>query len=210
MNNQNFILIKGKPFYYEAQKLILNEVPTITFEQARDILFFAKELLDEKNIEFNLIYGTLLGAIRERSFISHDYDVDIFIKDQEALMNAIPEFYKKGFKLCRVEENRLYSFMVNGVYIDIYIMKKAPFFFNWWCYSLNGNIIPKKYLKESEKIEFVGAMFNVPKDPIRLIKFFYGKNWKTPIKGAHGRYSIYPVHFYRKFKKYLFTLIKRQ
>lgn len=125
---KKIIAINEKQFAYEAIDLRLDSVPVITFEQARNILFFAKRLLDGKNISFALIYGTLLGAVREHGFISHDYDVDIFIKDQTALMAAIPEFYEKGFRLCRVVENRLYSFITDeGAYIDIYIMKEAPF-----------------------------------------------------------------------------------
>lgn len=206
---KKIIAINEKQFAYEAIDLRLDSVPVITFEQARNILFFAKRLLDGKNISFALIYGTLLGAVREHGFISHDYDVDIFIKDQTALMAAIPEFYEKGFRLCRVVENRLYSFITDeGAYIDIYIMKEAPFFFNLWCYSLNGNIIPKKYLSEFEEIDFVGGRFSVPKNPIRLIRFFYGKTWNIPMKGAHGRYDIYPVHYYRQLKKYIQQLFR--
>lgn len=75
---QQSILIKGKPFYYEATELSLVDTMDISFNQARSILFKAKELLESQNIKFYLIYGTLLGAIREHSFISHDYDVDIY------------------------------------------------------------------------------------------------------------------------------------
>lgn len=203
------IIIDNKPFEYEAIDLRWEDMPVITFEQAKNILYFAKGLLDEKGIKFALIYGTLLGAIREQRFISHDYDVDIFTENQSALLSAIPEFYDRGLRLCRVVENRLYSFITDGgAYIDIYIMKKAPFLLDLWCYSLNGNIIPKKYLSEFEEIDFVDGRFNVPKNPINLIIFFYGKTWQTPIKGAHGRYDIYPVHYYRKLKKYIQNLFK--
>lgn len=202
------ININGIPFYYEDVDLKIEDGKRITFEQARDILFFTKEMLDNKKIEFCLIYGTLLGAIREHSFIAHDYDVDIYISDEQALLNAIPEFYDKGLKLCRVIPHRLYSFMFNGVYIDLYIFAKAPFPFNLWCYWLAGNIMPKRLFQGIEKIVFLGKEFNVPKNPEKIISFIYGKTWRTPIKGERGRGSIYPVHYYRLWKKKLKRFLK--
>lgn len=195
------IEINGKPFQYDAVNLVVEEGKKITFDQAKNILFFAKELLDEKQIEFCLIYGTLLGAIREKSFISHDYDVDIYIEDEQALLNAIPEFYARGFKLCRVVQHRLYSFMVDGVYIDLYIYGKAPFPFNLWCYWLAGDIMPKKLFTGKEEIDFLGGRFKVPQNPENIISFLYGKSWRTPIKGKRGRGNIYPVHYYKLWKK---------
>lgn len=206
---KDYLKIKGIPFEYEKIDLELDNVPVITYDQARNTIFLADKLLKEKGITYSLIYGTLLGAIREKGFISHDYDVDIFTSQQEDLLDAIPDFYQKGLRLCRVVENRLYSFMTdNGAYIDIYIMKKAPIILNLWCYSLNGNIVPKKYLSEFETIDFLGGKFKVPKEPERLIRFFYGKTWRTPIKGAHGRYDIYPVWLYRSIKKWLKKIIQ--
>lgn len=203
------ILIKGKPFYYDAVDLKVEEGKKITFEQAKDILFLAQRLLNEKGIEFCLIYGTLLGAIREHSFISHDYDVDIYIHDEQALLNAIPEFYNKGFKLCRVTPRRLYSFMVDGVYIDFYIFGKAPFPFNMWCYWLAGDIMPKHLFQGTEEIEFLGSQFKVPKNPEKIIAFLYGKTWRTPIKGKRGRGNIYPVHYYKLWKKKIIHILNR-
>lgn len=197
------IIINNEPFDYEAVDLKVEEGKKITFEQAKGILFFAKKILDEESIEFCLIYGTLLGAIREHSFISHDYDVDIYVEDERALLNAIPKFQEKGFKLCRVTPHRLYSFMVDDVYIDIYIFAKAPFPFNLWCYWLAGDIMPKRLFRGKEVVEFLGDKFKVPQNPENVIAFLYGKTWRTPIKGKRGRGNIYPVHYYKLWKKKL-------
>lgn len=205
---QQSILIKGKPFYYEATELSLVDTMDISFNQARSILFKAKELLESQNIKFYLIYGTLLGAIREHSFISHDYDVDIYIDDVEELKSIIPFLYSQDFKLCRVTEPRIYSFMYKGIYIDIYIKRKAPFPFNLWCYWLGGGIVPKHYINKSKKIIFLGEEFLIPENPERLMKFFYGQSWRTPIKGDHGRNSIYIIHYYRIIKKHISRLFK--
>lgn len=198
---QKEIIINGKPFYYDAVDLKFAEGPVITFEQARDILFDMKRLLDNKGIRFWLIYGTLLGAIREKSFISHDFDVDIQTDMFDEFLSIIPYLDAEGMKLIRVDPSRVYTFSKGGVYIDVYIKKSAPFPFSLWCYWLNGNIVPKKYITPYKTIDFLGKDFLVPGNPEGLLEFFYGKTWRTPIPGVHGRYDIYPIYFYRKYIK---------
>ncbi len=201
------IIIKGKPFYYDAIHLTRESAPILTFEQAKDILFTTKDLLEERGVRVALIYGTLLGAVRDKSFISHDFDVDVYTSQIEELTNAIPYLYEHGLKICRFHRNRLYSFEKDGIYIDIYLKSKAPFPFNIWCCSLNGHIMPAKFLAETEYISFLGKEFLIPKNPERLLEFFYGKTWTIPIKGDTGRCDIKLVVWYQKFKRFIQKVI---
>lgn len=204
------ILIKGQPFYYEAEELVFAGGPEITFEQAQEVLFRAKEILDRLGIRFWLIYGTLLGAVRENSFISHDFDVDIQTDMIEETIAAIPVFDAAGMKLIRVDPGRILTFRIEeGAYIDIYFKRRAPFPLNLWCTWLNGNIVPKKLFRGLTEMQFLGRTFMVPQAPERLLEFFYGKSWHTPIKGVHGRYDIYPVYAYRKLKKEISNIFKK-
>lgn len=200
------IIINGRPFVYESIALSENSAEKITFDEAKDLLFSAKRILDEENIRFSLVFGTLLGAIREHSFITHDYDIDIMVFDKDALLNAIPDMWDKGLKLCRVVENRLYSFKMGDFYIDVYIVLDAPSIMGKWCYMIGSYTIWKHYLKEFTFIPFLGESFMVPKNPEKIVEFWYGKSWRTPIPGYHGRGDVYPVYFYRKYIK---KLIKR-
>lgn len=192
------LMINGKPFEYEAVDLGSLSAPVISFEQARNILMKAKQLLDKHGITFWLHYGTLLGAIREHSFISHDYDVDIMTEQHDDLLAAIPALYEEGLRLIRVQEGLLYSFANNGVYIDIYIKSEAPFPLNLWCYKLNGHFVPKRLMTGLEQIEFLGETFNVPAHPEKLLRYYYGSTWRIPIKGKEGTYTIWPHRVYRK------------
>lgn len=197
------INIEGKPFTFEAENLTVETDPIITFDQAKAVLEEAKMRLDEKGIGFGLVYGTLLGAIREHSFIAHDYDVDVYVWDEEALLRAIPEFFEQGFKICRVVPNRLYSFRHDGAYIDLYIKRKAPFPFCLYCYWVGSHIVPKRFFDKTKEIDFLGKKYLVPEDAEGYLKFTYGKTWRTPIKGYTGRNSIYPVYLWRKLRKKL-------
>ena len=44
---------------------------------AKENLFLLKDICDEAGLKFILFYGTLLGAIREHDFITHDEDIDL-------------------------------------------------------------------------------------------------------------------------------------
>lgn len=204
------IIIEGKPFHYNAENLTVDGAPDITFEDAKSILFKAKELLEGEDIEFGLHHGTLLGAVREHSFIPFDYDVDLYVKDLPHLLRVIPKFNGKGFKLCRVTPGRLYSFRYGKAYIDFYILRKAPFPFNFWCYWVGSDIQPKKYYDKTQKIDFLGGKFTIPQDAEGKLVLSYGKTWRTPIKGGHGRYNVYPVYLYRKIKRWLTNKKKKQ
>lgn len=196
------LIIDGKPFEYEAEDLTVEDAPVITEEQAKAVLFKTKELLDEKGLQFGLIYGTLLGAIREHGFISHDYDVDVYVCDRQKLLSAIPDMYKAGLKLCRVQEDRLFSFRYGEAYIDLYILRKAPFPFNTYCYFIGENIMPKKYFDKTQFMEFMGKQFRIPQDAEGLIRMCYGKKWRIPMKsGFTSRCDVYPVYIYRKIKR---------
>jgi hypothetical protein len=192
------LIIKGVPFEYESVDLTTDDAESITFEQARAILMKAKQLLGKYGIRFWLHYGTLLGAIREHGFISHDYDVDIMTDDGDKLLEAIPDLAKEGFILIRAESGLIYSFSYSGVYIDIYIKSEAPFPLNLWCYRLNGHFVPKSLMKGLQEIDFLGERFNVPLNPEKLLRFYYGDTWRTPIKGKHGTYTIWPHRLYRR------------
>lgn len=197
------IIIDGKPFEYESESLTVMDAPVITAEQAKAVLFKAKELLDEYGLEFGLIYGTLLGAIREHNFISHDYDVDVYIRNEQKLLSSIPELDKGGLKLCRVTEGRLYSFRYGKAYIDLYVLRRAPFPFYTYCYFVGSDVLPKKYFDKTKFIDFLGRQFRVPQDAEGLMQLCYGKTWRIPIKGDTGRCNVYPVYLYRKIKKWI-------
>lgn len=199
------LMINGTGFAYDAEDLSVDTAPVITSEQAKAVLFKAKGLLEEKGLKFGLIYGTLLGAVREHGFISHDYDVDMYVCEEEKLLLAIPYFYEKGLKLCRATAGRLYSFRYGDAYIDLYILRRAPFPFNTYCYFVGSDVLPKKYFKKTKIIDFLGGSFRVPQDAESFLRLCYGKTWRIPIKGDTGRCNVYPVYVYRKIKKWIKT-----
>ena len=73
-----------------------------------------------------MIFGTLLVAVREKNFIIHDEDIDIYIfnEDKDKILELIYEFKKFGFDVARYEKKSLFSIIRNNEYINFYFFKK--------------------------------------------------------------------------------------
>ena len=67
---------------FEPQEFILGS-KIIDKEIAKENLLAFQNVMDRNSITFSLAYGTLLGAIRESDFISHDEDIDVAILDED-------------------------------------------------------------------------------------------------------------------------------
>lgn len=206
------IIIDGRPFTYEDEidDIVYEVSKPISIEDGLNLLKQTKLLFSNINLDFYLAYGTLLGAIREKTIIPGDEDVDVFTDDEQKLLNNLPYLYENNYKVCRINPGKLYSFRVNeNAYIDVYILR--PFKFAIWklyCYSLSNHATPKKYFKEYQDIQFLGETFRCPKNPEKLIEFWYGKDWRQPKSGKKYYYEVPPAHYWRQFRNRISPMIK--
>ncbi|MBO5059265.1 MAG: LicD family protein [Prevotella sp.] len=85
------IVINNAPFTFEDEILDLyyDNIRPITVDEAKNLLQTAKKLFDEKGIKFYLAFGTLLGAVRDKTLIKGDEDVDIYIEDEKSLYTPV-------------------------------------------------------------------------------------------------------------------------
>ena len=75
---KKFIKTSGKIISYNEKKLYHGR-KKINKKIAQKNLLVIRNILIKTNIRWGLIFGTLLGAIREKNFIAHDEDTDIFV-----------------------------------------------------------------------------------------------------------------------------------
>lgn len=181
--------IKYTPTHFKVGTKIID------IEKSKDNLLSFKRVMDKNNLKFGLIYGTLLGAIRENNFISHDEDTDVYIldEDREELLDTLHDLISSGFTVGRYVDN-LISIVRDGEYIDIYIFSKHHFGYR----ICNGEIIKERYLTKTIKYNFLNSYFNIPKDYEECLVYLYGKDWKTPIKDYHP--ANYPFLTQIKYK----------
>lgn len=202
------IMIKGQPFYFDKIELTYENSKILDKSIAKQNLLDFKEILDKNNVNFLLMHGTLLGAIREQDFINHDIDIDTCTLEEEKLVEAIPELSKAELKLCRYEKNVIYSFIRDGVYIDVYIVNKLQGLISPFYVKYLWHIIPRKYFRNTKKISFLGKKFRIPNHSIKLLEFWYGQDWRSPVSNSpsndedprgtylerHRRFLFRPIH----------------
>lgn len=189
----NTIIINGKPFTYqdEIKDITYDTISPISVEDATALLKKTKELFENCGFSFCLAFGTLLGAVRDHTIIPKDEDVDVFVEDEDKLYNSLPYLYNQGLKICRIHKGVLYSFRLNNrSYIDVYIKRELPkSIWRIYCDCLYGKAVPKWYIYKYDKIEFLGDTYLCPHKPERILAFWYGKNWRTPVRGHTFTYE---------------------
>lgn len=187
------IIIEGNPFTYndEGDDIKIENLSAISESDAADLLRTVKLLFEKCGLRFSLAYGTLLGAVRDNGIIKGDEDVDIFIDDESALRKNLPFLYENGLKVCRIYENDLYSFHTkNDSFVDVYIKKDLPFsVWSLWCDCLHNRAVPRRYTSKYDKINFLGVECSIPHKPERILEFWYGNNWRIPVKDHNYTYE---------------------
>jgi len=117
---------KGKYRYrfvpiFEGFKLIDKKI-------ANENLQLLKRICERNQLQFILMFGTLLGAVREHDFIDHDEDIDLVMdkKDLPAFLDMLFELRENGFEMARYERRGFLSIIRKGEYIDIYFFQPYP------------------------------------------------------------------------------------
>jgi lipopolysaccharide cholinephosphotransferase len=184
----------GGKFNFQPQPLYYGR-KVIDKVNALENLLSLKDVFDRSGISFGLIYGTLLGAVRDGDFIDWDEDIDIFILDEQrdAFHSALWDLRKIGLELIR-RENDLYSIMRKDDYIDIYVFQDVGA-----TRRCNADIIAARHLAFEDSIDFHGVQFAIPADHERLLQTLYGGDWRTPRQNRPAQ----PYTPMRKFKNFV-------
>lgn len=208
---QKTIIIEGEAFTFEEENLCYENTKPMSHDEGVELLYTVKRLLDAKELEFYLAYGTLLGAVRNHDIIPGDEDLDIIIRDEKKLLSILPYLNDNGLRLIRAVQGNTYSFrMGENCYIDIYICRPIPWYSPWsvYCYSIaNKSYCPKSIWSEIQDIEFLGETFRCPKNPERILTLWYGSDWMTPKPGHNFYYQVKSHYYMKRFKEMIKKLI---
>lgn len=184
-------------YYYKYIPIFLGIKP-IDKVIAKENLLLLKSILDKNHLLFLLSFGTLLGAVREHDFITHDEDIDLIMMkhDMPKFLGTLFELRENGFEIARYESRGFLSIIRKGEYIDFYFFDEYPK--NKSLLFCCRDMYPKRLLEDTAPIEFQGAMFQAPREYEMYLEFNYGKNWHTPISYVNFKMS--------KFQKAKFLL----
>ena len=167
-------------------------VKQIDKQIAAENLAILKRILDKKGLKPLIAYGTLLGAIREKDFISHDEDIDLIVKaeDKQAFFDLLPELMAQGFFVARYDRRELLSIIRKGEYIDFYFFKPYKDGIRY----CSGVLCPNEFFEDVTLVPFKGNEYWAPTDYEGFLLFEYGENWRTPIQ-----YKNYGMSSWQKF-----------
>jgi len=201
-------------------------------KQQKQLKLYGKEALERIDLVFSelnktyfLVYGTLLGAYRDKGFIEHDVDIDIgiFLNDRSSSIEMV--LTKYGF-------NKKHEFLVDngsfaveetydfkGVGIDIFYFKKEKNsligygFINEnglsWDKTIQkyGGLLIRELIFPYEgldKIEFLGESYPIPKNPKKHLSSHYGKEFMT----KDAKWTPYKVENVQYLKDKIAILVK--
>jgi phosphorylcholine metabolism protein LicD len=155
------------------------------------------DLANKHNIKICILYGTLLGYIREKNLICHDYDIDFFIEEkyQNILSKLLLDAYKYDDEYNVIIDNNYFRRKIVVIHkntslnadIDIFTVDKKSntMYRHTNClivkYLYDGDTCRCKYpidwfypLKE---VYFLGKKVYIPNNINDTLKCEYGKNY---------------------------------
>lgn len=169
-----------------------------------DVLKDFVTCMDNNQHFYTLAFGSMLGAVREKGFIKHDTDIDVYMWIEDYSESVKNDLESVGFKLahCFSVEDGLsgqeLTFEKNGVWIDIFFIYPAINEYPYCCDFITqedcqnyeiamktyGCVIARRlempFIKERIKTKFESIDMYVPKNADELLRFRYGDDYMTP------------------------------
>ncbi|QTD64342.1 LicD family protein [Acinetobacter towneri] len=178
---------------YRRNKLFLSN--------GRKVLLDFDKAMKEVGIEYWLFFGTLLGAYREKSFIGHDFDIDVGLFQKSYTIEMESILVRNGFRKKReflIDDGKFgreETYEKDGVSIDLFYFSRSNTTF--FCHLFdnkdkqgvainvenNGGYIVRELsypYKGFSNLIFLGKDFMVPTNVHEILVCDYGVNYMTP------------------------------
>lgn len=205
----SFLKIFLSPLYQRYLSMLNRHRNSLFRQNGMKVLKQFDECLTRNGFQYTLAFGSMLGAVREHGFISHDLDMDVamWIEDYTPrLRKCLKEYGFKLFHELTVDEGksgREETYELNGVTIDIFYIYPAMDQYPYCCDFVGHEDVPafsdsmKKYgyiiarrlqlpwKKELQRVPFGDAMLPIPVNAHEILSFRYGEDYMTPNPDWH-------------------------
>ncbi len=195
-----------KPFYYYYKKLLFRARQRHFQENAISMLYQFDKCCLDNNYNYFLIFGTLLGAIREHGLILHDFDVDVALFIDERTPDFLKKIEESGFRLIHrysIGDGKLgcedtFEYKDTGVSMDVFYVCPPIDEYPYCCcwnkigdsitpmdsMKKYGGVIPRRIElpidRDIIRVKFENIEVNIPRNAHQISEFTYGENYMTP------------------------------
>jgi len=152
---------------------------------AKELLFDVDKIFKKYSITYWLDCGTLLGAVRDKDFITWDKnDIDIGIYEPIFLNyklweQIVVEFAQKRIDIITTWGDSVFSCKRNGMVLDVHVVQKND---NEYQIKMKDFIFSftEEMFNQLDTINFLGKEFNIPNNVEGYLERLYGSNWREP------------------------------
>ena len=193
-----------KPIYYPYKRYIENKRNLFFLKHGKDVLQQFDAAMKDGGYFYTLAFGTMLGAVREKGFIKHDLDIDVYMWNEDWSPELRTHLQKHGFE-------RIHNFLVDDgasgreetyakddISIDIFYLYPPVDQYPYCCDFLmypgtatfrqsiekHGGLIPRRIelpiKKERTPVQFMDLSLYVPTNYDEILTFRYGPDYMIP------------------------------
>ena len=105
-----FVKTLLKPFYYKYKEYLRTKEIKVFNKNGLRVISEFDSVMTQNGYPYFLLFGSLLGAIREHGLIQHDFDLDTGMWFEDSDENLLPKLEAAGFQLSssfEIEQSRL-------------------------------------------------------------------------------------------------------
>lgn len=163
-------------------------------------------IANKYNIKLFMIYGTLLGYIRNKDLICYDFDLDFGVKydEYQKMRTEIMKYYKdnKNYKISEIHYLSYKFIQVihkkTGINADISAFynnttkawRSSSYFLSKYLCNECQYHIPIGWIYPLKQTTFLNKIVYLPNDPAKLLKCYYGNNFMIPDHKCNDDCSI--------------------
>lgn len=193
-----------KPIYYTYKKYMEDKRNRFFLENGKEVLQQFDAAMKDGDYFYTLAFGTMLGAVREKGFIKHDLDIDVYMWNEDWTPQLRTHLKKHGFELIHnfLVDNgasgREETYAKNNISIDIFYIYPPIDQYPYCCDFLmypgtatfrqsveeHGGLIPRRIQlpikKERTSAQFEGLPLYIPLNYDEILSYRYGPDYMVP------------------------------